>query len=76
MGNCLDCFADRDAARDPIMDAQARERAADAAAQRAAAHAKGPVGRAQSKAIARDAAANKGGLSNEAHRQRVNDIIS
>ena len=35
MGNCLDCFRETGEARDPIMDAQARRRAADAAQARA-----------------------------------------
>ena len=76
MGNCLDCFRAPEAPRDPLLDAEARQRAADAAAARATAHANSPGGKAQAKAKARDAAASRGGLSNEAHQQRVNDIIS
>ena len=77
MGNCLPCcFPDADSARDPILDAQARQRAADAAASRQDAYANSAAGKRDAKARAKDQAAAKGGLSSSAHQQRINDIIS
>ena len=75
MGQCLECFGPREEARDPILDAQARARAAEAAQARHAAHAKSPGGKADAKARARDQAAAQS-LSSNAHAQRINDIIN
>ena len=76
MGNCLDCFRETGEARDPIMDAEARQRAADAAAARQNAYAGSAAGKRDAKERAKLAAGNKGGISNEAQAQRINDIIS
>ena len=77
MGDCLSCF-DREegAARDPILDAQARARAAEAAQARHETYANSAVGKREAKARAKEASASKGSLSSEAHQQRINDIIS
>ena len=74
MGNCLDCFKDRSDASDPLMDAEARARAAEAAQARQEKHATSPA--AKRDAAARKKAAASGGVSADDHRQRINDIIS
>ena len=76
MGNCLDCFKERGGASDPILDAEARARAAEAAQARNDAYANSAAGKRDAKARARDAAAARGELSSNAHQQRINDIIS
>lgn len=73
MGGCESCLGGgREEARDPIMDAQARARAAEAAEQRQAKYAQSAHGKAAAKSAARDKVAT----SNEAHQQRIADIIS
>ena len=76
MGNCLDCFRETGEARDPIMDAQARQRAADAAQARQDNWSSSAAGKRGAKERAKLAAAEKGGISASAHQQRINDIIS
>lgn len=76
MGNCLDCFRETGEARDPIMDAQARQRAADAAQARQDNWSSSAAGKRDAKERAKLAAAEKGGISASAHQQRINDIIS
>ena len=76
MGNCLDCFRDAGEVRDPIMDAQARQRAADAAQARQESYANSAAGKREAKQRAKDQAAAKGGISAGDHQQRINDIIS
>ena len=66
MGNCLDCFRETGEARDPIMDAQARQDNWSSSA----------AGKRDAKERAKLAAAEKGGISASAHQQRINDIIS
>ena len=63
--------------RDPIMDAEARARAADAAAARQDAYSNSAAGKRYAKYRAKEqAAAKSGGVSASAHQQRINDIIS
>ena len=77
MGGCLTCcLQDRDGDRDPILDAQARARAAEAAQMRQDDYSKSSVGKREAKMRAKETAASKGGLSAESHQQRINDIIS
>lgn len=77
MGNCLDCLKDRDNARDPIMDAEARARAAEAAQSRHDAYSSSAAGKRDAAARKKEAAAAKGGgVTAEAQRQRINDILS
>ena len=76
MGNCLDCFQGREDARDPIMDAEARARAAEAAQARQEAYASSAAGKRDAKYRAKEQAAARGAVSSEAHQQRINDIIS
>ena len=76
MGTCLSCCFERDEGRDPILDQAARARAAEAAQARADAYSNSAAGKRDAKARAKDAAASKGGLSANAHQQRINDIIS
>lgn len=72
---CCPCFGERDEGRDPILDSQARARAAEAAQARADAYASTPVAKREAKARAKEAQ-SKGGLSASAHQQRINDILS
>ena len=77
MGQCLCCLGDREGDRDPILDAEARARAAEAAQNRQESYANSAAGKREAKARARDAAASRGGgLSADAHQQRINDIIN
>ena len=74
MGNCLDCFKDRGDASDPIMNAEARARAAEAAQARQEAYSNSTAGKRD--AASRKKASAPGPVSADAHRQRINDIIS
>ena len=76
MGGCLCCLQDRDGDRDPILDAQARARAAEAAQMRHDDYSKSAVRKREAKMRAKESSPSKGGLSNESHQQRINDIIS
>ena len=77
MGDCLSaCLKDRDGASDPMLDQEARARAAEAAQARQTAHDNSPAAKQAAKARQREAAASRGGLSAGAHQQRINDIIS
>ena len=77
MGQCLCCFPSRDGDRDPMLDAEARARAAEAAQSRHETYSNSAVGKREAKARAKEqASAARGGLSNDAHNQRINDIIS
>jgi len=69
--SCLECFQ-RDAASDPILDAEARARAAEAAARRQEAYDKSPHGKAAKKSVAKD----KAQMDSAAHAQRIHDIIN
>ena len=76
MGALMCCLQDRDEASDPMLDAQARARAAEAAQNRLDTYANSAAGKRDAKMKAREVAANKGGISSSAHAQRINDIIS
>ena len=72
MGNCLDCFSGSPAS-DPILDREARARAAEAAQARMQKHQSDPLAMRQAAAAAREKAAP---VSQAAHNQRINDIIN
>lgn len=52
--SCFPCLGEPEAPRDPLLDAQARQRAADAAAARMDRHEQSAAGKAAKKAAARD----------------------
>lgn len=62
--------------RDPLLDREARARAAEAAQARLDQYNETPAAKRAQKAAAREKAAASSSMSNEAHQQRINDIIS
>ena len=73
MGNCLDCLrGDRSPSSNPILDAEARARAAEAAAARQAKF----DGSAQGKAAKKQAERDKRQAGSAEHQQRINDILN
>ena len=72
MGCIESCLQGRDGARDPILDAEARARAAEAAQQRQDRFNNSSAGKAAAKAAARD----KAHTSSAAHDQRIHDILN
>ena len=60
MGDCLSaCLKDRDGASDPMLDQEARARAAEAAQARQTAHDNSPAAKQAAKARQREAAASR-----------------
>jgi len=76
MGGCLSsCLGGaRDEGRDPILDAQTRQRAAEAAEARQAKFASSAQGKAAAKQASRERTSTH--LGRDAHQQRIADIIS
>ena len=77
MGDCFSsCLGGERYDDDPLLNAEARRRAAEAAQARQEAYSQSTVGKRQAKAIARDKAANNNNFSQAAHEQRIADIMS
>ena len=77
MGDCFSaCLGGGDHDDDPLLNAEARRRAAEAAQARQEAFAQSAAGKRQAKAAARDKAANNSNYSNAQHEQRIADIMS
>lgn len=76
MGGCLSgCLGGaRDEGRDPILDAQTRQRAAEAAEARQAKFASSAQGKAAAKQASRERTSPQ--MGRDAHQQRIADIIS
>lgn len=74
MGQCLDCLKGKEPT-DPLLDREARARAAEAAAARAAAHENDPLARRQKAAAAKEKAA-AAPVTQAQHAQRIADIMN
>jgi hypothetical protein len=72
MGACLACLERPETGGDPLLDAEARQRAAAAAEARQAAY----NNSAHGKAAAKSAARAKAPVSSTAHEQRIHDIMN